>query len=90
MAWKPLGAYLLNLTDLAFTLYALCHGGVEMNPLMQSIPIMVIFKVVIVGVLCWWLSKRNEPLARFGLNLCTAVYAVLFVYHCVGLFYLKG
>lgn len=83
-------AYILNLFDLAFTLYALSIGCTELNPLMQNIPIMVIFKVVIVGVLCWWLSKRKEPLARYGLRICTAVYAVLFVYHCVGLFYLKG
>lgn len=74
-------AYVLNLLDLACTLYALSIGCTELNPLMQSIPIMVIFKVVIVGALCWWLSKRTEPLARWGLWLCTAVYGVLALYH---------
>ena len=46
-------AYLLNLTDLAFTLHALSHGAVELNPLMRSVPVMIAYKVVGVGALCW-------------------------------------
>ena len=38
--------YTLNLIDLSLTLYALHHGGVELNPLMRSIPVMVGWKVV--------------------------------------------
>lgn len=33
--------YTLNLIDLALTLYALDNGGVEMNTLMRSVPVMV-------------------------------------------------
>lgn len=82
--------YLLNLLDLILTLYALNHGGVELNPLMRSIPVMVAWKVVGVGVLCWMLhvlayDKRSpakpKRLARRGLILCTVVYTVLLFYH---------
>lgn len=78
-------AYILNLFDLACTLYALSIGCTELNPLMQSVPIMVIFKAAIVGALCWWLSKRKEPLARWGLWLCTAVYAVVDLWHIINI-----
>ena len=82
--------YLLNLADLFLTLYALSRGGVELNPLMQSLPVMVAWKVGGVGVLCWMLHvlakdkrvpAKPKHLARRGLRLCTAVYAVLCVYH---------
>lgn len=66
-------AYILNLFDRFCTLYALKLGVCELNPLMQSVPIMVIYKVVIVGVLCWWLSKRKEPLGRYGLSIATVI-----------------
>ena len=33
-------AYLLNLLDLAFTLYALSHGATELNPAMRCVPIL--------------------------------------------------
>ena len=57
-------AYILNLLDLAFTLHALSHGATECNPLMRCVPIMVAYKVLAVGGLCWWLSHRTEPVAR--------------------------
>lgn len=78
-------AYTLNLLDLAFTLYALNHGGVELNPLMRCVPIMIIYKTVIVGALCLWLSKRTEPLAKYGLWAITAVYAGMCVWHLANL-----
>lgn len=74
-------AYALNLLDLFFTLYALNHGASELNPLMQSIPVMVFYKTVFVGVLIWWLRSRQERVARLGLTLCTAVYAAVCTYH---------
>ena len=74
-------AYLLNLADLALTLYALSRGGVELNPLLQSIPVMVAWKVLGVGVLCWWLSTRKEPIAQKGLKLLIAVYSAVCIYH---------
>lgn len=79
-------AYILNLADLFCTLYALHIGVPELNPLMRSIPAMVTYKVAIVGALCCWLSSRPERIARYGLTICTVVYAVLTVWHCVGIF----
>lgn len=74
-------AYLLNLADLALTLYALSHGGVELNPLMRSIPVMVAWKTVGVGVLCLWLSTRQEPIAQKGRKLLIAVYSAVCIHH---------
>ena len=79
-------AYILNLLDLAFTLYALQHGGVELNPLMQCVPIMVVYKTIVVGALCRWLSKRTECIALLGLWVITAVYAGLNIWHIVNIF----
>ena len=82
--------YLLNLADLALTFHALRNGGVELNPLMRSIPVMVAWKTVGVGVLCWMLHvlaydkrvpAKPKRLARRGLILCTVVYTVLLFYH---------
>ena len=44
--------YILNLLDLLLTLYAIQHGGVELNPLMQSVPVMVGWKTVGAAALC--------------------------------------
>lgn len=79
-------AYLLNLADLAFTLYALCHGAVELNPFMQCVPVMIIYKVFVVGILCYWLNKRQERIARIGLNLIAAAFAAVDVWHIVNIF----
>lgn len=83
-------AYVLNLLDLFFTLYALSMGCTELNPLMRSVHLMVAYKVAVVGGLLWWLSTRRERAARIGLMICTAVYAVLAVYHVVGLILMGG
>lgn len=82
--------YLLNLADLLLALYALQHGGVELNPLLQNPTVMVAWKTVGVGVLCLSLERiaqnarvrfNARRIARCGLNLCTAVYAAVCVYH---------
>ena len=83
-------AYILNLIDLACTLYALRIGAMELNPLMESIPAMVVYKLVVVGLLAAWLSRRRERIARLGLRVCTAVYAVLAFYHLVCLILIGG
>ena len=83
-------AYILNLIDLLCTLYAQSMGCTELNPLMRSVPVLVAYKVIIVGGLLWWLSGRPERAARMGLRICTAVYAALAVYHCIGLFLIGG
>ena len=88
-------AYILNLADLALTLYALSHGGVELNPLMQSVPVMVAWKVCGVGVLCWMLHAlaydkrvpaKPKRLARRGLSIVTAVYAAVCINHLYFIF----
>jgi hypothetical protein len=78
-------AYLLNLFDLGCTLAARRLGVQELNPLMQCVPFMVFYKVVVIGVLCWWLHRRPEPLAKRGLQLCTLFYGILAVWHLYGL-----
>lgn len=82
--------YTLNLVDLACTLYAVWLGAEELNPLMASVPVMVVYKLVVVGALLWWLSSRTERAARKGFKICAAVYAVLAVYHVVGLILIGG
>lgn len=79
--------YLLNLADLALTLYALRHGGVELNPLLQNPTVMVAWKTVGVGVLCLLLSKlaTNLKVARYGLQFCTAIYILTNLWHIVNL-----
>lgn len=88
-------AYSLNLLDLAITLYALKHGGVELNPLMRCVPIMIAYKTVIVGALCYALQRvantenalpnTASVLARHGLWAITAVYAGIIIWHLANL-----
>lgn len=78
-------AYILNLLDLAITLHVVANGGAELNPLMQSVPVMVLYKTIAVGILCLWLSGRSEPIARYGLKICTAYYAAVNLWHIVNL-----
>lgn len=84
--------YLLNLLDLALTLHALSLGCEELNPLLQSVPAMVAYKVAIVGALCGALSHyaKGNMAARRGLQICTAVYAALCIYHTYYLFLIGG
>ena len=78
--------YLLNLADLAFTIHALRHGGVELNPLMRSVPNMIFSKVVLVGALCWWLSKREETIAKVGLWIAAVYFAVIVLWHIYNIY----
>ncbi len=82
--------YTFNLLDLALTLYALRLGCTELNPLMQSPAVMIFYKVIIVGGLCWWLSRRTERVAKVGLNLCTVIYGGLCIYHLYGIYMIGG
>lgn len=84
-------AYTLNIADLVCTLIALEHGATELNPLMQNVPIMIIYKVVVIGALVEWLSHRREVVARWGLVICTVVYSALVLWHVCGIYtILKG
>ena len=78
-------AYTLNLLDLLFTLNALSHGAVELNPLMRCVPIMIAYKVIIVGALLWWLEKRSERVAVIGKTFITAAYLAV-VWHIYNIF----
>lgn len=82
--------YALNLFDLACTLVAVRMGAMELNPLMASVPVMVVYKLAVVGLLAAWLVRRRERPARIGLRLCTAVYAALALYHLICLFWIGG
>lgn len=78
-------AYVLNLIDLFCTLWALRRGAVELNPLMRSVTVMVGYKVIIVGVLLWWLSTRRERAARYALYVAAVVYGAVDVYHIINI-----
>ena len=82
--------YALNLIDLTCTLIAFRIGATELNPLMRSVPVLVVYKLVVVGLLAAWLSRRREPMAQIGVRICTAVYAVLACYHLVCLILIGG
>lgn len=75
--------YGLNLLDLASTLIALRHGAYELNPLMRCVPVMVAYKVALVGALLHWLSRREEHIARKGLRWITAAYIAVILWHIV-------
>jgi hypothetical protein len=53
---------------------------------MQNIGFMVVYKVIVIGVLCWWLNKRDEKIARVGLLICTFYYGIVNIYHIFNLF----
>lgn len=74
-------AYILNLFDLFFTLFALSHGAVELNPLMRNIPVMVVSKTIFVGLLIWWLRGRKEKIAKVSLWIVTVYFAIINAWH---------
>lgn len=78
-------AYALNLLDLFFTLWALRHGAVELNPLMRSVTVMVGYKAVIVWVLLRWLSLRRERSARYALCVAAVIYGAVDLYHIINI-----
>lgn len=78
--------YLLNLLDLLCTLIALAGGGVELNPLMGCVPVMVVYKAGVVGVLCLVLGQLSHyPTARWAVGLGSAVYAAVDFWHLIHL-----
>lgn len=79
-------AYILNLIDLCFTLHALQHGAVEANPFMQSVPVMIIYKIFIIGALCWWLGHRPEIIARYGLKIIAIIYGCINLWHIYNIY----
>lgn len=78
-------AYALNLLDLILTLHALNNGAVELNPVMRCVPVMIVYKTIVIGALCWWLEHQNTKLARSGLRFLAAVYAAVNIWHIVNL-----
>ena len=73
--------YLLNLVDLAFSVYAIHNGSTELNPFMQNPTVMILYKVIAMGFLLWWLSKRKERIAVLGMRLIGIVYLTIDLYH---------
>lgn len=89
-------AYLLNLLDLALTIHAIKRGAVEANPVMRLLmelhPLAFPFvKVVVAGVLFWWLHKRakTSAFARRALWIITAIYAAFCIWN-LNIIYLLG
>ena len=80
-------AYVLNLIDLAFTLHALGHGAVELNPLMRSVSVLLGWKVGVAGLLCCCLEilAIKYQVAKWGLRICTAVFAVINIWHIINI-----
>ena len=82
--------YLLSLFDLACTLYLTARFGndVEANPfgkwLLSDKWATVIFKVVVVGAMIYLLYRfRSYDIARYGMYVALAVYALLAIYHII-------
>lgn len=73
-------AYLLNLADLGFTLFALSCGATEWNPIMRNPISMICYKVVVIGVLLYAL-RRYERWIKF----CCLVYGAVCIYHILNL-----
>lgn len=78
-------AYMLNLIDLLCTFWALHYRVMEMNPLMRSVTVMVAYKVIIVGMLLWWLSHQRKHLACYALYIITVVYGAVCLWHIIGI-----
>jgi hypothetical protein len=75
-------AYILNLLDLTLTLYAISHGAIELNPLMQNIPFQIFYKIFVIGFLLLLLHKLK---ANKGIALCGVVYGGIDLYHIYNL-----
>ena len=81
--------YLLNLFDLACTLYALPLGAVELNPLMRSVTMMLWYKGAVVPLFALWLDRRGTREARRGLRICAGIYGAVCLWHAVGIWMVK-
>ena len=60
-------------------------GVQELNIIMQNMPVMIFYKTVIVGMLCYWMSTRTEKIAYFGIIVAILVFATLNIYHIISL-----
>ena len=75
----------LNWLDLICTLWALRLGCVELNPLMQSVTVMLWHKAAAIPALVLWLKHCGTREARWGLALCAGVYGAVCLWHVVGI-----
>ena len=76
-------AYLLSLSDLAFTLHALSNGGVELNPLMTCVPVQIVYKTVLLFPAFLFLRRHSPEGYRF----VTALFAAVDLYHIYFIFW---
>ena len=81
---EAMTTYCLSILDLTFTHYWLSIGVEELNPLFQNVPWSIFYKVVIIGLLLWFLASRTEPIAKWGIRLCMGVYIGINIWHLVG------
>ena len=77
-------AYILNLLDLALTLFILNTRGAEGNPAVSAMlaahPLLFPFvKVIVAGAMCFWLHRNAQTYAAalWGLRAITAFYAAV-------------
>ena len=75
----------LNWIDLICTLWALRLGCVELNPLMQSVTVMLWHKSAAIPALVLWLKHCGTREAQRGLALCAGVYGAVCAWHAAGL-----
>lgn len=85
MQYSCLIPYALNVLDLALTLHALAGGGVELNPLMQCVPVMVLYKIGVMAIILKWLSNRPERAARYALAGAVGLYGAVDIYHIINI-----
>ena len=72
--------------DLLCTLCAIHHGGVELNPLMQCVPVMCLYKIGVMAIILKWLSNRPERAARYALAGAVGLYGAVDIYHIINIF----
>ena len=83
-------AYILNLLDLALTLFILRTGGAEGNPavsvMLAAHPLLFPFvKIVVAGAMCLWLHNKAQTYAAalWGLRAITAYYGAVCLWNII-------
>jgi hypothetical protein len=90
-------AYILNIVDMLFTMYVISDGGIELNPIVNTIleydgVLFAFLKIVVAGVLLLWLERKAKlyKVARQGLFAITIFYAILVLWHIVNFIIIRA